>query len=130
MAVPLRLAMQAGLDRVPYFGNSRIMNIDDTAARLEALGNPTRLKAFRILVKAGGQGLSVGQLQERLGIAASTLTHHLQKLMLVGLVSQERQSTVLICRANFAMMRSLVDALASECCFDARSRNVATSSNG
>jgi DNA-binding transcriptional ArsR family regulator len=96
------------------------MNIDDIAARLEALGNPTRLKIFRILVRAGDSGLPVGQLQERLGIAASTLTHHVQKLMAVGLLSQERRSTVLICRANYPMMRGLVDALASECCADAR----------
>jgi DNA-binding transcriptional ArsR family regulator len=96
------------------------MNIDDIAARLEALGNPTRLKIFRILVRAGNSGLPVGQLQERLGIAASTLTHHVQKLMAVGLLSQERRSTVLICRANYPMMRGLVDALVSECCADTR----------
>jgi ArsR family transcriptional regulator len=94
------------------------MNIDDFAARLEALGNPTRLKIFRILLKAGDPGLPVGKLQDQLGIAASTLTHHLQKLMLVGLVTQERQSTVLICRANYPMMRGLVDALVDQCCAD------------
>lgn len=95
------------------------MNIDDISARLEALGNPTRLRIFRILVRAGSAGLAVGQLQERLAIAASTLTHHVQKLMAVGLLTQERRSTVLVCRANFVMMRGLVDALASECCVDA-----------
>jgi ArsR family transcriptional regulator, arsenate/arsenite/antimonite-responsive transcriptional repressor len=95
------------------------MDIENISARLEALGNPTRLAIFRFLVKAGDPGLSVGQLQERIGIAASTLSHHLHKLVLVGLVSQERRSTVLICRANFAMMRGLVDALAADCCADA-----------
>ncbi len=95
------------------------MDIENISARLEALGNPTRLAIFRFLVKAGDPGLSVGQLQERIGIAASTLSHHLHKLVLVGLVSQERRSTVLICRANFAMMRGLVDALAADCCTDA-----------
>jgi ArsR family transcriptional regulator len=95
------------------------MDIENISARLEALGNPTRLAIFRFLVKAGDPGLSVGQLQELIGIAASTLSHHLHKLVLVGLVSQERRSTVLICRANFAMMRGLVDALAADCCADA-----------
>ena len=95
------------------------MNIDDISARLEALGNPTRLRTFRFLVRAGDTGLSVGQLQDRLGIAASTLTHHLQKLMAVGLVSQERRSTVLVCRANYPMMRSIVDGLQAECCIEA-----------
>jgi ArsR family transcriptional regulator, arsenate/arsenite/antimonite-responsive transcriptional repressor len=95
------------------------MDIDNISARLEALGNPTRLSIFRFLVKAGDPGLAVGQLQDRLGIAASTLSHHLHKLVLVGLVTQERRSTVLVCRANFAMMRGLVDALAADCCVDA-----------
>jgi DNA-binding transcriptional ArsR family regulator len=95
------------------------MNIDDVAARLEALGNPTRLRLFQTLVRAGEAGLPVGKVQGRLGIAASTLTHHLQKLMLVGLVTQERRATVLVCRANYAMMREVVGALVDQCCVDA-----------
>ena len=94
------------------------MNIDDIAARLEALGNPTRLHLFQTLVRAGEAGLPVGKVQERLGIAASTLTHHLQKLILVGLVTQERRSTVLVCRANYAMMREVAGALVDQCCID------------
>jgi ArsR family transcriptional regulator len=92
------------------------MNIADLAARLEALGNPTRLDIYRRLVRAGETGLSVGRLQERMEIAASTLSHHLQKLVLVGLVTQERQSTTLICRANYPMMQALVSSLVDECC--------------
>ncbi|MGL5363708.1 MAG: ArsR/SmtB family transcription factor [Bosea sp. (in: a-proteobacteria)] len=95
------------------------MKTDDLAARLEALGNPTRLRIYRVLVRAGAPGLSVGRLQDRIEIVASTLSHHLQKLILVGLVTQERQSTTLICRANFPMMRSIVDALADSCCAEA-----------
>jgi ArsR family transcriptional regulator, arsenate/arsenite/antimonite-responsive transcriptional repressor len=94
------------------------MNIHDTSARLEALGNPSRLLIFHTLVRAGEPGLTVGVLQERVGIAASTLSHHIQKLVVVGLVSQERRSTTLICRANFAMMRNLVDSLVQSCCAD------------
>ena len=40
-----------------------VMKLDDAAARLEALGNPTRLKIYRTLVRAGEEGLSVGHLQ-------------------------------------------------------------------
>jgi ArsR family transcriptional regulator, arsenate/arsenite/antimonite-responsive transcriptional repressor len=94
------------------------MKIDDVAARLEALGNPSRLAIYRELVRAGDPGLSVGTVQERLKFAASTLSHHLQKLILVGLVTQERRGTTLICRANFPMMRELVNALSEECCRD------------
>ena len=72
------------------------MKLIDAAAQLEALGNPTRLAVFRTLVRAGDVGLSVGRLQSKIGAAASTLSHHLQKLIQVGLVSQERQGTTLI----------------------------------
>lgn len=94
------------------------MKLDDAAARLEALGNPTRLKIYRALVRAGDNGLSVGRLQTRLDAAASTLSHHLKTLLVVGLISQERQGTTLICRANYDLMRGLVEFLVDECCVE------------
>jgi len=94
------------------------MNMDDIAARLEALGHPTRFQIFRTLVRVGETGLVVGQLQQRLDIAASTLSHHLARLMMVGLIEQDRHGTSLICRANFEMMQALVSALADECCVE------------
>jgi ArsR family transcriptional regulator len=90
----------------------------DAAAQLEALGNPTRLAIYRTLVRAGETGLSVGRLQSKIGAAASTLSHHLQKLIQVGLVNQERRGTTLLCRANFREMQSLVGYLVDECCAD------------
>ncbi|HZH53181.1 MAG TPA: metalloregulator ArsR/SmtB family transcription factor [Microvirga sp.] len=95
------------------------MNVEQAAKQLEALGNTTRLQVYRTLVRAGEAGLSVGQIQERLGIPASTLSHHLQRLLLTGLVTQERQATTLICRANYPAMNSLIGFLADECCADA-----------
>jgi DNA-binding transcriptional ArsR family regulator len=92
------------------------MKIDDAAARLEALGNATRLRIYRALVKAGEAGMSVGKLQTRLDVAASTLSHHLKTLLIVGLISQERQSTTLICRANYDVMRALLGFMVEECC--------------
>lgn len=96
------------------------MNTSDAAARLEALGNPTRLALYRTLVRAGHAGLSVGECQQRLQIAHSTLSFHIKALIIVGLVTQERRSTVLICRANFEMMTELVDFLVAECCAESR----------
>jgi ArsR family transcriptional regulator len=98
------------------------MKLDDAAAQLEALGNPTRLKVYRTLVRAGNDGMPVGRLQERLGTAASTLSHHLHRLIIVGLVKQERRSTTLICRANYPTMRRLVGFLTEECCVEAAPR--------
>jgi ArsR family transcriptional regulator len=92
------------------------MKLDDAAARLEALGNPTRLKIYRTLVRAGQEGMPVGRLQARLDIAASTLSHHLKALIGVGLVSQAREGTTLICHANYDMMRGLIDYMVEECC--------------
>ncbi|KAB0264393.1 ArsR/SmtB family transcription factor [Microvirga brassicacearum] len=95
------------------------MMIEQAAKQLEALGNTTRLQVYRTLVRAGEAGLPVGQIQERLGIPASTLSHHLQRLLLTGLVTQERRATTLICRANYPVMNDLLGFLADECCADA-----------
>ena len=71
------------------------------------------------VVRAGAAGMAVGKLQDRLDVAASTLSHHLKALVTVGLISQERQATTLICRANYDVMRGIVDFLVAECCADA-----------
>lgn len=94
------------------------MSLKTTARRLEALGNETRLNVYRILVRAGEEGLPVGALQERTGVARSTLSHHLHKLIAVDLVTQERFGTTLICRANFEVMRATMGFLETECCAD------------
>jgi DNA-binding transcriptional ArsR family regulator len=94
------------------------MKIDDAAARLEALGNRTRLRIYRALVRAGRSGMPVGRLQEKLKIPASTLSHHIKSLVAVGLVSQVRESTTLVCHANYDAMQGLVDFLVAECCAD------------
>ncbi len=88
----------------------------DIAANLEALGNETRLEAFQLLVQAGQSGMPVGQLQKQLGIPGSTLSHHIARLVNVGLVNQERISRSLICRANFVAMDSVIAFLTQNCC--------------
>ena len=95
------------------------MNIETAAGQLEALGNTTRLTIYRTLVRAGQNGLPVGKLQLKLDIAGSTLSHHIKKLVEVDLVSQERQATTLICRANYVSMDGLIGYLSDECCADA-----------
>ena len=95
------------------------MKLETAASQLEALGNATRLQIYRSLVRAGDNGLPVGKLQLKLDIAASTLSHHLRKLIEVHLVSQERHATTLICRANYSAMNGLIGYLSDECCADA-----------
>ncbi|RFC63809.1 ArsR/SmtB family transcription factor [Mesorhizobium denitrificans] len=96
------------------------MKLEKAATQLEALGNPTRLQLYRILVRAGDEGLPVGSAQEKLAVPASTLSHHLRRLVDTGLVTQERQATTLICRANYPGMNALIGYLADECCADAK----------
>lgn len=95
------------------------MDLEHTADRLEALGNATRLGIYRLLVRAGDDGLAVGAVQSRTGIPRSTLSHHLHRLTRTGLVSQERRATTLICRANYAVMNETLSFLVCECCADA-----------
>jgi DNA-binding transcriptional ArsR family regulator len=87
------------------------------AARcLEKLGNPTRLEIFRLLVRAGPAGASVGEIQDRLGIPGSTLSHHISHLVNAGLVGQEREGRVLRCTPNLDLMDRLIGFLTEECC--------------
>jgi DNA-binding transcriptional ArsR family regulator len=95
------------------------MTLEEAADCLEALGNSTRLCVYRMLVRAGRDGRSVGALQRELGVPGSTLTHHLKRLLGVDLVSQERHGATLICRANYPVMDAIVAYLTSECCVDA-----------
>tara|TARA_R110002020_G_scaffold273926_1_gene489135 strand:- start:11064 stop:11381 length:318 start_codon:yes stop_codon:yes gene_type:complete len=102
------------------------MNIEKAASQMESLGSPTRLRIYRTLVRAGLDGLAVGALQQKVDIPASTLSHHCRKLIEAGLVTQERQGTTLICRANYKAMSSLIGYLADECCADGRAEEAAT----
>lgn len=92
--------------------------VKQVAERLEALGRPVRLELYRALVRAAPHGRAVGELQARLGIPRSTLSFHLRRLIEVGLVSQERQGTSLICHADLGAMDATLGFLLRECCRD------------
>ncbi|WP_374377149.1 ArsR/SmtB family transcription factor [Dongia sp.] len=96
------------------------MKIEIASHQLASLGNPIRLKLYRALVRAGRDGLPCGVLQEKLDIAASTLSHHIKHLMEAGLIRQERQGTTLFCQANYPAMHALVGYLVEACCADQR----------
>ena len=92
------------------------ITIEKAADCLDALGNPTRLTIFRMLTRAGVEGKAVGKIQEELEIPASTLTHHLKHLELVGLVTRAKQGTTHYCTATYAGMDDLVLFLTENCC--------------
>ena len=86
------------------------------ARALAALGHDARLAIFRLLVKAGDDGLRVGEIGLHLGLAPSTLAHHLSALVDAGLVLQDRQGREVFNRVDFDATRALVGFLTSECC--------------
>ncbi|CQH45517.1 MULTISPECIES: ArsR/SmtB family transcription factor [Enterobacterales] len=92
------------------------MELSKAADTLKELGHPTRLSVYRELVKAGHEGLPVGELQKRLEIPASTLSHHLSSLISVSLVRQERQGRTLFCHALYENLDALIAFLTEECC--------------
>jgi len=94
------------------------MDPSQLAARLEVLGNETRLAIFRTLVRAGNNGLPVGTVQQRTGVPRSTLSHHLHKLISVDLVRQRREGTRLYCCAEYTVMDETLGFLRAECCAD------------
>jgi DNA-binding transcriptional ArsR family regulator len=97
-------------------GYGHSMKIEDAARILEKLGHPTRLEIVRLLVRAGPDGLPVGDVQRHLGIPASTLSHHLSQLVAGGLVSQCRVGRKLVCGVEFDRMTALVAMLTENCC--------------
>ena len=86
------------------------------ATSLGALGNPTRLRLYRLLVRAGQPGLPVGTLIRTLGTPASTLAHHLACLTRAGLVEQEQRGREVRSRPDFGAMTRLMTFLTAECC--------------
>ena len=91
-------------------------DISRMANALSALGHEARLSLYRLLVRAGEQGLNVGEITNELAIPPSTLAHHLKALVDAGLVIQEKQGREVISKPDFAMMNATVSFLTEECC--------------
>lgn len=92
------------------------MNESDVVRSLTALAQEVRLRVFRALVVAGGEGLTPGRLTEQLHVAPNTLSFHLKELTHAGLISQERQGRNLVYRASFDRMNALLGYLTENCC--------------
>jgi ArsR family transcriptional regulator len=92
------------------------MEQDIAIAALAALANPTRLNAFRMLIRHAPNGLPTGALVEASGLTQSTFSTHLAVLAKAGLVIAERSGRQQIQRANFDMLRALMTFFAKDCC--------------
>jgi DNA-binding transcriptional ArsR family regulator len=97
--------------------NARKQQREQMAAdALAALGNRTRLRIFKVLVRAGCEGTNIGTIQRMLGVPATTLAHHLATLAQAGLVAQERRGREVICTANYKAVGDVLDYVKAECC--------------
>jgi ArsR family transcriptional regulator, arsenate/arsenite/antimonite-responsive transcriptional repressor len=96
--------------------NAVAENVSRYADMLAAMGTESRLRIMRLLLSAHPHGLVVGEIGEELGIAGSTLSHHLEKLKHEGLVSVKRESTYLRYAADTETLQELLGFLYAECC--------------
>ncbi|QEW08155.1 ArsR/SmtB family transcription factor [Nitrincola iocasae] len=92
------------------------MNIESTANALAALGHPARLSVFRLLVRAGHDGMLVGEIAEHLDMPLSTLAYHLRSLKQAGLILQHRQGREIQTVADYSAMEAAIEYLMQECC--------------
>jgi DNA-binding transcriptional ArsR family regulator len=83
---------------------------------LAAMGTEARLRIMRLLLAAHPEGMVAGDIQAELGIPASTLSHHLEKLKNEGLVAVRREGTYLWYRADTDALKDLLRFLYAECC--------------
>jgi ArsR family transcriptional regulator, arsenate/arsenite/antimonite-responsive transcriptional repressor len=96
--------------------SSRKLTEADAAEGFSALGNRARLRLLRLLVRAGDQGATVGEIGRRMDMPASTLAHHLAALVRAGLVVQEKRGREVICTANYRIIRGAAAYLTEACC--------------
>ena len=94
------------------------MEIERAAKQLAELGHVTRLAVFRYLVKGGRHGTPVGEIQSELGVPGSTLSHHISRLVSVGLVEQRREGRTLYCVPQYDKLDGLIGYLHDECCIN------------
>jgi len=81
-----------------------------------AMGTESRLRIMQLLLSAHPAGMVVGEIQSELGISASTLSHHLDKLKHEDLIRVSREGTFLRYRASTEVLQELLTFLYAECC--------------
>lgn len=96
--------------------DKKVLTFEDAARCLAELGHAHRLQIFRVLIKAGDHGLTVGAIQQELGIPKSTLAHHIAQLVAAGLMIQSREGRIQRCRVDAVRGQALLKFLIADCC--------------
>ena len=92
------------------------MQTEVALAALAALAHPTRLEAFRLLIRHEPDGLPTGALVEASGLRQSTFSTHLAVLAKAGLVTAEKRGRQQIQRASISTLVALMTFIAKDCC--------------
>jgi ArsR family transcriptional regulator len=90
--------------------------VERHAEQLGALGHPARLAILRYVVQGESEGTPAGEIQSKLDIPASTLSHHLERLASSGLLKARRNGTFIYYSADYAQLKVLTDYLWEDCC--------------
>src|SRR5581483_7140363 len=100
----------------PDIDNSGYMESEETILALAALAQPTRLEAFRLLVRHEPEGLSAGDVARTLGVPQNTMSSHLSVLSRAGLISAQRFSRSIVYRAELSRLREVMLFVLRDCC--------------
>ena len=92
------------------------MDIKDALNIYETLAQETRLRVFRLLVKAGDGGLAAGEISQTLGTPHNTMSFHLGHLTRAGLVTAHKQGRSVIYVANYPVVHDLIRFMVRDCC--------------
>ncbi|HEY3395123.1 MAG TPA: helix-turn-helix domain-containing protein [Lacipirellulaceae bacterium] len=92
------------------------MKTKQAVVSLAALAQESRLRVFRLLVPAGGEGVPAGEIAQRLDIPPATLTFHLKELAHAGLIESRRQGRSISYSLCIGAMRDLLTFLTHDCC--------------
>jgi len=90
--------------------------LEHHAEQLGALGHPVRLAILRFVVQAGAEGASAGAIQAQVDLPASTLSHHLKRLVDAGVMQSRGEGTFHYYSANYEALRKLTSYLWEDCC--------------
>lgn len=106
----------AGVGHVGPVATGDAMKAPHALAALAALGQPTRLEIFRLLVRHEPSGMSAGSVAENIGCPHNTLSSHLGILARAGLIHGSREGKAIFYRAHIDGMRALIAFLITDCC--------------
>ena len=94
------------------------MNLKESASALSSLSQETRLKAFKLLVRAGFDGMLAGEVSKKMEVPQNTMSFHLAHLEKNKLIKKSKNGRCITYTANFKVMENLIKFLFENCCAD------------